>query len=812
MNQLKKPVSKHKEEGVMVSTVHEPMTLSERVAKEKQEVLSAAAHIDIDRIKIMMEVFRETDGQHPAIRRAKAFQRLCREKAIFLDESPLAGAFTKYKYGAYPLPEIGSRWMRRADSFKLPLGQAVITEVEREWIEKAADFWKDTNIFNKTRDVIDKTWGIDVGVLQKIGVAMEITPGGQMDTLPDYALALNRGLNGLLADIDQAEKQVDTGTAEGLSKWYFYQSARLSLDGMITLAKRYASLAREAAQKETDPARKTELERIAQICEWVPANPARDFREALQTVWFVTMGIYFENPTVGNPTPGRFGQYMYPFYRKDREEGKLTYEEAVELIQFYFLKLEGLSQALPPFGFKYSQARSALNLSIGGLTPEGTDATNELEWVILEAKRQLMVPEPLLCLLYHDGLSEEFLLKCVELISTGMGQPSFQDVRKSIQRNLLIHEGITLEQARDTAVVPCLQTVIPGCTDEFWEGHLNCAKMLELALNGGIDPLSGVRIGPAMGEPYSFESYEELYEAVIAELKYFIPLVHTIGRTAWNVAKDFPVPFASTLTYDCITKGRDLSDGGGRFGSGIGVSFTGMVDLANSLLAIKHLVFEEKKLTLPQLREALEADFEGYDEIRRMCLDVPKYGNGDDQVDSVVKELYRICGEEHEQLKDYLGRKLHPYAYSVASHGGLGEVTGALPNGRKAKIALTDASVSAQPGTDKNGPTALMSSAAKVIDTIKFGSNHLNMKFHPSTLESREKVRKLLSLIKTYMDMGGYHVQFNVVSADTLREARMSPEKYGDLIVRVAGFSAYFVKLDPVIQDEIITRTELSMA
>jgi len=794
----------------MINEITEKPILNERVEKEKEEVLSAEPHVDIDRVKYMLEVFAETDGQSAVIRKAKAFYRLCSEKEIFLDNSPLAGSFTKYKYGVYPLPEIGSRWMKRADGFKTALGKATVQQEEREWLDRAADYWKDINLFNRTKEIVSKSLGVDIGVLQKVGMAMEITPGGIMDTLPDYTLILDKGLNGLIQDIEEEKKTVDVGTSEGITRLDFYEAATTCLNGMIKLASRYSALAEEMAVKAADSERKKELEQIARTCEWVPANPARNFREALQAVWFATIGIYFENSTTGNPTPGRFGQYMYPYYQKDVEEGKLTDEEAIELIQFYFLKLIGLSQALPPFGIKYSSARSALNLSIGGLTAKGGDATNQLEWLILEAKRQLMIPEPLIALLYHDTLSEDFLLKCIELINTGMGQPAFQDVRKSVQRNLAIHEGITLEEARDNAVIPCLQTIIPGCTDEYWEGHINCAKMMELALNDGKDPLSGVEIGLKTGNPDSFGSYEDLYDAVLKQFKHFIPLIHNIGRTAWNVTKAFPVPFSSTLTHDCVKKGRDLSDGGGRYGSGIGVSFTGMIDLANSLAAIKQLIFEEKRITMEELKAALEANFEGYEEIQRMCLNAPKYGNGDEAADSTATELYQYCADQCDGLLDYLDRKFHPYAYSVASHGGMGEHTGALPNGRKAKIALTDASVSAQPGTDVNGPTALITSAAKAVDTVKFGCNHLNMKFHPTAFQDKEKAKKLLSLIRTYMDMGGYHIQFNVVGADTLRQAKCQPEDYKNLIVRVAGFSAYFTKLDPVIQDEIILRTELS--
>ncbi|MDY7037255.1 MAG: pyruvate formate lyase family protein, partial [Thermodesulfobacteriota bacterium] len=416
-----------------------------------------------------------------------------------------------------------------------------------------------------------------------------------------------------------------------------------------------------------------------------------------------------------------------------------------------------------------------------------------------------------IALLYHDKLSEEFLLKCVELIRTGMGQPSFHDVKKSIQRNLYLHDGITLEEARNSVVVPCVQTVIAGYSDNFWEGHLNVAKMLELALNNGRDPLTGVLVGPENGGIQSLQTYDKFYHAVLEQLEYFIRILRNTGRVAWNVIRDFPIPFGSSFTHDCIEKGKDASDGGARYPSALGISFVGMVDLANSLASIKKLVFEENKVTLEQLRDALDANFEGYEELHKMCLDAPKYGNGDDQTDSIIESLYKMCGAEVKKLPDFQGRKIQPEAYSVTTHGGRGELTGALPSGRKARVALTDASVSAQPGTDRSGPTALIRSAARAVDNVEYACNHFNMKLHPTALKGPEGARKFLSLIKTYMDMGGYHIQFNCVNSETLKDAQLHPDEYKNLIVRVAGFSAYFVTLEKVIQEEIIERTELSL-
>jgi formate C-acetyltransferase len=577
---------------------------------------------------------------------------------------------------------------------------------------------------------------------------------------------------------------------------------------MTNLAHRYASLAEGEAQDEEDPARKQELEKIAETCRQVPANPARSFHEALQSVWFAILGVWMESPTVLNCPLGRFTQYMYPFYRRDIEKGKLTDEEAIELLHFFFIKLNSLAQVLPPHGYAWSQSRLGLHLCLGGLTRDGEDATSDLDYLVLEAQRRLQLPEPLVDLLYHDKLSQDFLLKCVELIKTGIGQPAVHNVVKAIERHLY-HEQMSLEEARDFSIIGCVQTWVAGYALATWEGAFNIAKMVELALNNGKDPLTGISFGPETGDVESFQSYAQFYEAVTGQMRYFIPLQRQIGRTAWNIERDFPIPFASTLTNDCVERGKDVKNGGARYNQANGMTFVGGIDAANSLAVVKKLVFEEKRITMGQLREALVANFEGYADIWRMCMEAPKYGNDFEYVDSIAKQLYEVCYNEHQQFSDFLGRPVKPEAYSVTTHFATGRFTGALPYGRKARVPLTDASVSASPGTDTNGPTALARSAARVIDTARWGGNHLNMKFHPFVLGTVEGVRKLLSLIKTYFDLGGFHVQFNCVSSETLKKAQLHPEDFRDLVVRVAGFSAFFVHLDREVQDEIIKRTEL---
>jgi len=789
-------------------TVRREDMLSPRIKQEKEELLSAAPQIDIERARILVDIYQSDVTQPNIIRRAQIFNRLCSEKTIFIDGNPIVGTLTRYKYGAQLFPEEGCTWMTRTEEFALERGKVQITPEVRGWVDKLLEVWRDANLFSTSRELVLEVLNVDTRVLGRCGIWTEISPHGAHHAInPDFPKVVNNGLKAILAEIEEEKSKLDVGELDALDKYYFYEAAEISVNGMIILAERYASLAAEMAKKEKDKARKQELEEIARICRQVPANPARNFREALQAFWFVMLGVWQEAEASLNSPPINFTKTLYPYYKKDKEEGKITAEEAIELIQFFFLQCNRLATVLAPHGFRFNQSRLGLQMGLAGFTPDGEDATNELDYLVLEAQLRIRLPEPLINLVYHDKLSEEFLLKCVDLVKTGIGQPAFHNGYIGVERHLF-HHNMPLEEARSFGIAGCVQSAIPGCTDGYWYMRFNVAKMIEFLLENGNDPLTGTQLGVQTGDADGFETYDRLYEAFVKQIEYFLPLTHNASRIVWNVQRSFPTPFGSAVLNDCIKKGKDVADGGGRYPFGDGVCLVGVVDAANSLAAIKKLVYEDKKITIRQLREALAADFKGHEDILRMCQNSPKYGNEDDYADSIVKDIYDLCYELTPKT-DHLGRRVMPSAYSVAAHTACGLLTGALPNGKKARATMADASVSAEAGTDRNGPTALVKSAARVLDGVKYSSTHFNMKFHPTTLKGTGAARKLLSLIKTYFDLGGYHVQFNCVSSETLKEAQLRPEEHKELIVRVAGFSAYFVTLDKDVQDEIIKRTEL---
>ncbi len=788
--------------------------LSERVRRLKGDVVSNPQILDTERCKFLLETYRETEGEPTIVRRGKLLEKILLNKTIYIDDNIFVGSQGKERQAIYPYPEVACRWMRREiGDYCGVKGRLGGTDDENmALLQEVVDYWYDINAYKRTHDLFRETTGIDAKRFQKTRVWADGGGFPQGSTSINYGKVLNKGLKGIMEEIKEQMAALPMDNIEVINKKYLYQSMLRCLNAVIHWAGRYAKLAREMAGKENDPARRAELEKIAETCDWVPANPARSFYEALQSFWFIHCAAYIETGPVAI-APGRMPQYLYPFYKKDKEEGKITEEEAIELLEMVFLKIVEAGFFLGGVAHSQSQGHTGNIIVVGGYTPDGKDATNEVDWLILEAQRRIQLPQPTVHMMYHDKLSEDFLIKGVEVVrDTGLGQPAFFSTDVAMKRNLFHYPGITMEEARDIAQAGCIQTIIQGASAATWESSPNMAKYVELALHNGMDPVSGEHLGPETGDAEKFESFEDLFNAYKEHISYFIPLQRRFHNILFAIeAEIHPTPFQSGVIDGCIETATDVTAGGSKYRA-MGSNPSAAIDAANSLAAIKKLVFDDKKVTMNELKDALKANFEGngYDRVMKMCLDAPKFGNDDPYVDSITREIYEHYEKVHQQMNDWTDRHSVPHAYSITNHFNFGRAVGALPSGRKAGVPLTDATVSATPGTDMEGPTALAKSAAMAVDTIKYGSNHLNMKFHPSALETRDGCKKLLSLVKTYMDLGGSHVQFNCVSRETLEDARLKPDQYKDLVVRVAGFSAFFVQLDEGVQDEIIKRTELS--
>lgn len=786
--------------------------LSDRVKKLKEAVILEPVKQSAERLKAIVEVWRETEGQPGVIRSAKVLDRYLRGMTLYIDENPIVGSQTKHRKGAQAYPEWTSHWLQA--TVNTSGGDSTLDPEDVSALTEAQDYFLTRCVRHHAREAfMHRHPDIDLDSMEAKSFLMICHPVQQPvgGTNPDYGKVLNKGLEGIIQEARDELAKLFPGYRSDFKRIQFLEAAIISCEAVIAWAERYAALATEMAAKAKKPARKKELLEIAEICRRVPAKPARSFKEAIQALWLVHTAVSIEASQIGH-SPGRFCQYMYPFYKMSKDRGEITDEEVIELIQLLFVKFSEIQRLQPPMLWKGVQQHLGQNLNVGGLNRDGTDATNELDFLVVEAATRVRLIQPSLSLLWHNKLSPEFLHACVELLKTGIGQPAIFSCDVAIHR-LMDRYHVSMEDARDHTAVACVDVVLSHAQSNVWEGLFNMGKLLELSLNNGRDPMTGAQVGLKTGEPEDFKSYEDVERAYRKQLAHFMPLHREHNLTGLNCSLEIaPTPFCSALIDDCIKRGREINDDGARFGLADGSTPIGMIDVANSLAAIKKVVFEDKRLTMPQLMEALSSNFEGHENAYRLLNNAPKFGNDDPYVDLIAKSCYDWFFEEHQKINSHLNTDIvRPYALSVTMHFLLGSVVGALPGGRKARTPYADGSISAYPGTDVNGPTALLQSIVKSTDPIKWATHLLNMKFLPNGLATREGERKFLDLIKTYMDMGGYHIQFNVVNLETLRAAQKNPEKYRDLVVRVAGFSAFFVDLTPEMQEEVIKRTEYSL-
>jgi pyruvate formate-lyase/glycerol dehydratase family glycyl radical enzyme len=627
------------------------------------------------------------------------------------------------------------------------------------------------------------------------------SPGFSMMSV-DYDWVISNGLNKIIEEAEKAIKNVTFWSRGGATRAYFLQSAIINLKAIIRFASRFAVLAEDMAAKEKDPVRKKELERIAEICRWVPANPARCFHEAIQFFWFIYLMI------AQMTTPyGRFDQYMYPYYKKDIEEGKITDEEVLELLQCLRIKdMQIYDTGVKDQRSRWSGMARWHNAVIGGVTPEGKDATNELTYLMLEAVKRCPTPHHTVTLRVHEGTPEDLMVKALEVVKMGVGMPAFVGDKSYIEYEC--SKGVPLNEARDYYLMGCLDATIPTSDCMLYQLFVT-PLVFDFFMHNGVEPRTGRQVGPKTGDLESFKSFDDLMAAWKEQLAYFLTMEADYMNMMLSLGQEsMPGSLSSVLRHDGVKEG-DTYYRTYPYNNRGALCPVGMITVADSLAAIKKLIFDEKKVTMKELKAALDANWQGngYDEIRKMCLAAPKYGNDDDYVDLIAKELYQwwddICGS----LDYFLGGKFSSAGVSIGAHQPGGELTNATPDGRYAGEILADGTTSPVQGRDTHGPTAVIKSAAK-IDQVPWRSLLMNMKFHPSTLKSTEDLSKLSNLIKTYFALGGKHVQFNVVNRETLLDAQKQPEKHRDLVVRVAGYSAYFVQLNKAVQDEIIARME----
>jgi len=795
--------------------------MNERVQRLKDRLHPERYPICVEKACLIMESYGQTQGLPQIVRRAMATAHYLDNKTIFIEDGELIVGNIASKPMGLEAGSLGPTWpeedmeeLREAGLDISREDEALLRSMDDYWKgqgrtldERQGQFYDDERLWPFIQSGIlcppwtDREEGRGTGAA---GVGWGLGLGLSL-VVVDYAKVLNEGLNAILEAAELELRSLRYSDADAVKKADFLKSVIIAYGAILRIAQRFADLAAEKAMAEEDPVRKKELERIAETCRWVPANPARSFCEAIQSFWFIWVMI-----ASGTTPGGRFDQFMYPFYKRDRAQGSITDEKALELLECLRIKVMQLNFVGGGRLQRQKWAGMARwhNWVIGGLTPDGEDATNELSYLILEAARDCQTPHHTITVRVHEGTPETLVLKALEVVKTGIGMPAFVGDESYIE--YLVSHGVPLREARDYALAGCLDVNIPGRSRINAFGMFIAPLVLEITINNGVEPRTGRQLGPRTGDFESFESFDEFMKAVKEQLAYFMGLAAEEHNIILQAQRElFPDAVHSALMVDAIEVGRDALDRTLPFENGSALNVVGMINVADSMAAVKKLVFDEKRVTKKQLAAALKANWQGdgYAAIRKMCLAAPKYGNGDAYVDSIAAELYQFWADTAVTFPTIWGGTTKPTGISITAHAPGGALTGATPDGRCAGDALADGTMSPAQGKDTRGPTALLRSAM-AVDQVPFQATLLNMKFHPSALKSTKDLRKLSDLIKTYFSFGGKHVQFNVIKRETLLDAQEHPELYRDLMIRVAGYSAYFVQLTRSVQDEIIARTE----
>jgi len=783
--------------------------MNERIRKLREQSLKAKPRISPERAKLITEFYKSKEAQRvsPPVQRALAFAHVLRKKAVCINEGELIVGERGPAPKATPTyPEVTAHSLRDLKILdKRPKTSFAVDEKTREFYRKEIiPFWRGKSIRDRIFQEVSPEWkdAYEAGIFTEF---MEQRAPGHT-VLGDKIY--KKGFLDIKEDIRRSMESLDfLNDPEAYRKREELKAMEICADALIHYARRHAEKAKKLAAKEKDPKRKKELEKIARNCARVPAHAPRDFWEALQCYWFVHLGVIIEFNTWDAFNPGRLDQHLYPFYKKGIEKKTLTREKARELLQAFWVKFNN-QPAPPKVGVTARESGTYTDFALintGGVKEDGSDGVNELSYLILDVVEEMRILQPSSMVQISKKNPDAFLKRALKIVKTGFGQPSIFNTDAIVQE--LVRQGKSVEDARNGGASGCVEAGAFGKENYTLTGYFNLTKVLEIALNDGVDPRTGKRIGLRTGRAENFSSFEELFEAFRRQLRHFVDIKIEGNNIIERLYAEYlPAPFLSLLIDDCIAKGKDYHDGGARYNTTY-IQGVGMGTITDTLASIKHNVFEKRVVSMKELMKALRRNFKGYEPLRQRFLNkTPKYGNDDDTADSIARRVFDAYFDAVDGRPNTKGGHYRINLLPTTVHVYFGEVVGATADGRKAAQPLSEG-VSPVQGADRHGPTAVIKSVAK-LDHVRTGGTLLNQKFTPSLLADEEGLDKLLHLVRAYFKMDGHHVQFNVVTADTLREAQKHPEKYRDLIVRVAGYSDYFVDISKVLQDEIIRRTE----
>ncbi|MGE4545927.1 MAG: formate C-acetyltransferase/glycerol dehydratase family glycyl radical enzyme [Pedobacter sp.] len=780
---------------------------TERVEKIKARFLATTPEICAERAKLITESYKETEGLPMTTRRAKALEKILMGMSIYIEDDELiVGNQCSMPRSAPVYPEFSCEWLeaeldrlakRTADVF------LISEDVKQTLREDVFPYWKGkTN--QEIATALMKQEAIDAGnaVVYTVG---NYYFNGVGHISANYGKVMSQGLNAVIAEAEAAKAKFDYADAHQMKSLHFLESTIIANKAVIAFANRYADEADRLAAAEKDAARKAELLEIARICRKVPAQPAETFQEAVQAFWFIHLVIQLES-NGHSISPMRFDQYCYPFYAASKDS--MSDAKVQELLDLMWLKLNGLNKVRDENStMAFAGYPMFMNIIVGGVDREGKDATNELSLMLLQAAANTKLYAPSLSVRIHEGTADELYMKAAEVSRMGLGVPAFFNDRTIIPA--LLSRGLTLEDARDYGIIGCVEPQVGGKTEGWHDAaFFNMAKVIELTLNNGYDKRTAMQVGPQTGAVTEMKSFDDVMAAYTKQMEYFVGLMcHADNMVDLAHGQNVPLPFLSSLVEDCIGRGKSLQEGGAIYNFS-GPQGVGVANAGDALTAIKKLCFDEKVISLPELKEVLDKDFEGAENIRQMLVNrAPKYGNDDDYADEIAVESANIYCREVNKYHNPRGGQFQPGLYPASANVPFGGVVEATPDGRKKGTPLADG-VSPIGGFDISGPTATVNSVAKLDHEVTSNGTLLNQKFHPNAVKGEEGLRNLIAVTETYFKNGGFHVQYNVIDRKTLEKAQEKPEEFASLVVRVAGYSAFFTALDKSLQDDIMSRTE----
>jgi trans-4-hydroxy-L-proline dehydratase len=781
--------------------------MNERIKRLREESFETRPSFSAERALLTTELYEEWQGKASTpVLRAMNFRNLCGKKAIYIgpgelivgERGPRPKAVSSYPeltcHSEEDLEVLDSRPMT---SYRVP------PEEKAVYREKVIPFWRGRSMRDRAFAEIPEDWK----ALYEAGLFTEFmeqrAPG---HTSLDGSI-YRRGLSARRAEIAAARASLDWALdPEALAKDEELKAMDIACEGAIVFARRHAALARDMAGRESDPKRAAELMRIGEVCSRVPAEAPRDFWEALQTYWFAHLGTITELNGWDAMSPGHLDQHLAPFYEADLAAGKLDREGAKELLSAFWIKVNN-TPAPPKVGVTAAESgtyNDFTNINLGGLRPDGSDGSSEVSFIALEVLDELQLLQPQANLQVSAKTPDRLVAAAARVARRGSGYPSFFNADEVVAAQLGM--GKRVEDAREGGTSGCVETGCFGKEAYLLHGYLNTPKLLELALNDGVDPASGKLIGLRTGVPETFASFDDLYAAFERQLGYVVDVKVRVSNYLDRLfARDAPAPFLSALVADCIERGRDYYDGGARYNTDY-IQCCGLGTTTDSLSAIKAHVYEKRDASWAELLSALRADWKGREDLRLLMANkTPRFGNDDDEADDIARRVFASWLAAIDGRPSARGGTYRVDILSTTCHVYFGLRTLATPDGRRARLPISDGASPAQ-GADRRGPTAVAKSLSK-IDVARTGGSLLNQRFLPQALAGEEGIGKLASLVRTYFKLGGHHVQFNVVDTETLREAQKKPEDYRGLLVRVAGYSDYFVDLDANHQEEIISRT-----